>query len=241
MGCIYKITNLVNGKAYIGQTYRDVETRVIQEHLRGGSPSCRLLTSAVKKYGVDNFAYEILHDGILPEFLDTFEIEAIKSHNTLAPNGYNLQTGGAGGLWSEESREKIRGKNNPHYGKPPWNKGISPSKETREKLRQANLGKKASAETRQKMSKAHRGKNNPFYGKKHSDESLRKMSQSSKNPSAETRKKISVANKGRPSPKGMFGKKHSAETRRKMSEAHKGKPVHPNSLKNLRPPKKGIS
>ena len=238
MGSIYKITCVPSGKSYIGQTCRDVETRVIREHLHNPSPDCRLLFNAVKKYGADNFTYEILHDGILPIFLDSYEIEAIAKHNTLAPNGYNLTQGGDGGLWSEESRNKIRGKNNHFYGKPAWNKGKTPSDETREKLRQANLGKKHSLETRRKMSEANKGKNNPFYGKthrtmagrKHSEESRKKISEAKKGKklSHEHRRKISE------SLKGKKGTKHSEESRKKISEAKKGRPMHPNTKKAIK-------
>lgn len=70
----------------------------------------------------------------------------------------------------------ISGSNSPMYGKPK-------SEETKQKLREANLGKIMSDDTRAKMSAAQRGSNHPMYGKHPSAESLRKMSkaQSGKN------------------------------------------------------------
>ncbi len=65
------------------------------------------------------------------------------------------------------------------------------------------IGKQLSEETRNKMREAKKGRyigeNNPMYGKKHSDEALRKMSEAhnGKHPSVETRKKLSEANKGK--------------------------------------------
>ena len=106
MGSIYKITNTVNGKAYIGQTIHDAVTGRIRKHLNESSRGNQLVKRAVKKYGKDVFIYEILHDGIIPELLDSYEIEAIEKHNTLAPNGYNLTHGGEGGIPSEETRKK---------------------------------------------------------------------------------------------------------------------------------------
>ena len=83
-----------------------------------------------------------------------------------------------------------------------------------------NKGKKASIETRKKMSDAQMG-NTKALGHKHSKKSRKKMSDSHKGKklSAETRKKMSDAHKGRvPHNKG---KKSSIETRKKLSDAHK--------------------
>ena len=69
-----------------------------------------------------------------------------------------------------------------------------------------NYGKHHSEETRKKISEANKGKDNHMYGKHHSEE---------------TRKKISEANKGTNNPN--YGKQLSEEVKNKMSEAHKGK------------------
>ena len=221
MGCIYKATNTYNHKAYIGQTRHDAYKTRIKDHFAGRGS--RLVKQAVDKYGKDAFIVEILYDGILPEFLDTLEIEAIAKYNTLAPNGYNLTTGGGGGMRSEETRRKIsaskKGEKHPMYGK------------------------SFSEKHRRKLSEAQKGEKNHRYGKTHSEESKRKMSEALKGRTLleETRRKISeahkgrthtdahrrknaAANKGRTSP--MLGKKASDETRRKMSEAQKGEKNH---------------
>ena len=74
MGCIYLIRNTVNDKAYIGKTAQhNVEKRRINQHLKGNGSL--VLGRAVKKYGKNAFVYEILHDGIIPELLDSYEID----------------------------------------------------------------------------------------------------------------------------------------------------------------------
>ena len=148
MGSIYKITNTINGKVYVGQTINDAYKTRIRDHLNGTQHGSRLVKHAIEKYGQDVFTVEILHDGIIPEFLNTLEIEAIAKFNTVAPNGYNLDTGGNG------------------VG--------SPSGETRRKLSEANKGKKRSEETKQKISASKTGENHPNYGKPRSEETKRK-------------------------------------------------------------------
>ena len=196
MGCIYKITNKVNGKAYIGKTTRDPERRVIYEHLNRKKHGCQHLERAIQKYGKENFTWEILHDGILPKLLDSFEIEAIKKHNTLSPNGYNLTEGGEGGIPAQEVRKRLsdsrKGEKHPNYGKISHFAGKKHTKKSRERISESqkgeknhNYGKKASKETRQKMSESRRGKKNAMYGRSHSIESRRKMSEKRKHPERE--------------------------------------------------------
>ena len=187
MGSIYLIRNTVNGKSYIGQTRQDAEKTRIRDHLTGNSKGSQLVKRAVKKYGRDAFTYEILHDGIIPEFLDTLESEAIEKFNTVSPHGYNLTTGGEGCSRCEETRRKIAeantGENHPNYGKPPWNKGKKTSDETRRKQSDAKKGKKRppfSDETRRKMSEAQKGEKNANYGKPLSEEQRRKISRALK-------------------------------------------------------------
>ena len=231
MGSIYKITNTVNGKAYIGKTTRDAEKTRIRYHLAGNRNGSQLIKDDIEKYGKDVFTYEILHDGIIPEFLDDLEREAIARFNTVAPDGYNLDTGGGGGKKpSEETRRKQseaqKGEKNHQYGKP-----LSP--ETRRKISEAkkgeknqNYGKPRSEETKRKISEAQKGEKNHRYGKPspnrgkpHSAETCRKISETltGKPLSPEHRQRISEATKGEKS--YQYGKPLSPETRRKISEA----------------------
>lgn len=103
---VYCYTCLVNGKKYIGQTWH--EARRNRAHLRADG-GARLFKSAVKKYGRENFTYEILQEGIADQtHLDLAEWLWIKQLDTLAPNGYNLREGGDGGKWSQEAKENLK-------------------------------------------------------------------------------------------------------------------------------------
>lgn len=88
---IYKATNLINGKAYIGQTTRKPQTR-LNEHLSKGT----LLGRAIAEYGRRNFKVEMIDHAHTKTELNQKEIFWISYHNTIFPNGYNISTGGAG-------------------------------------------------------------------------------------------------------------------------------------------------
>ena len=209
MGSIYKITNTVNGKAYIGQTIHDAVKGRIRVHLNGYSRGSELVKRTIEKYGKENFTYEILHDGVIPEFLDALEIEAIAKFNTIAPHGYNLTTGGEGGSHCAETCRKIseakKGEKHPNYGKPR-------SAETRRRISESKKGKPRSEETKRKLSKAHTGK-------KHTQEHRRKNAESKKGKplSPETCRKISDAQTGEKN--HQYGKPLSPEHCKKISEA----------------------
>lgn len=155
MGSIYKITNTVNGKAYIGQTRHDAEKTRIRHHLNGNSRGSELVKRAVEKYGKDAFTYEILHDGIIPEFLDTLEMEAIEKFNTLVPHGYNLTTGGSNGTRSEETKRKMSESVRKTFAKSPeiW---FEAQRKATEAAAEKNKGKSRPAEIREKISIGHR-------------------------------------------------------------------------------------
>lgn len=78
-----------------------------------------------------------------------------------------------------------------------------------------NVGKKLSADTRAKMSKAKSGENHPMFGKHHSEKTLEKIRAAMNRP--ETRAKMSASMSGENHP--MYGKTRSAETRAKISAA----------------------
>lgn len=105
MGCIYKITNTINGKLYIGYTTRPIKERM-RRHKTDDCKTETLLGRAINKYGWENFVYEVILEEEDKEKLLELEQYYIKKFNSLKPNGYNMTIGG----------EKLYGENNPFYG-----------------------------------------------------------------------------------------------------------------------------
>lgn len=107
MGIIYKITNKINGKCYIGQTSRSLNKRQ-NEHcnLKGSS---KVLSTAINKYSANNFEITVLETVTDNSKLDDLEKEYIIKYNSISPNGYNLESEGKlCKKMSEESCEKMR-------------------------------------------------------------------------------------------------------------------------------------
>ena len=88
---LYKITNLLNNKNYIGVTNRNPEER-FAEHKRPSSKS--FISKAIQSDGVDNFSFEILLTEIEDKDISSLECKYIKKYNSLLPNGYNADLGG---------------------------------------------------------------------------------------------------------------------------------------------------
>ena len=125
---VYKIINTINDKIYIGKT-RNIEKR-FRTHCSLFSHSC--ISGAIKKYGHENFSIKQIDRAKSIRELNDKEKKWIKFYNCISPNGYNLTKGGD---------------------------GISnPSEEIRNKIRIAKTGKRASKETRRKMSAKRIGK-----------------------------------------------------------------------------------
>lgn len=106
---MYKITNNLNGKAYIGQTINSIQERLRTHCAPYSEGKCPALWSSIQFHGKDNFTVEILwsEPECSKEELDEKEIELITVHDTLSPNGYNLMEGGHGSRHHEESKKKI--------------------------------------------------------------------------------------------------------------------------------------
>ena len=117
---IYKITNHITNKMYIGQAvshilnhkkYRPygMEGRFnthLSEAYSNKKCQCYYLNNAILKYGSDNFTVELLHSCTI-EDADTIESTEIVNHNSLFPNGYNLTTGGKTFRSTAESRKRV--------------------------------------------------------------------------------------------------------------------------------------
>lgn len=93
-GKIYKITNLVNGKVYIGQTTKTLKRRWTQHCSVKGNYKRNAMACAIRKYGKDKFIIEQIGSATTIEELNQEEVYWIKELNSLAPNGYNLDSGG---------------------------------------------------------------------------------------------------------------------------------------------------
>ena len=217
--CVYIHRNIVNNKLYIGITSKRADDRWGANGCNYIKKSQPAFSNAIKKYGWDNFEHIIFADKLTEEkakYLEILLIAMFKTNCTKHKNpayGYNMTDGGngsSGRVCSETTRRKIGEANS------------NPSEETRQKMRDARIGVYVSEETRQKMSKAQKGKkgnplskearqqlsklakerlknpeNNPMYGKKHTEESKKKIGDGHRNPSEETRRKMSASAKAR--------------------------------------------
>lgn len=102
-GIIYKTTNLLNNKFYIGQTTK-IEKYFQGEYFGSGT----LFIKAFKKYRKQNFKTEFICYALCQKELDNLEREYILKYNSVYPNGYNLDNGGNGiGRCGETTKEKI--------------------------------------------------------------------------------------------------------------------------------------
>lgn len=90
---IYKITNLINGKIYVGQS-KDPTRRWNEHKWDAFNPNCKensAIHRAFLKYGIDNFQFTII--GWFEDYNEK-ERQYIKEFNSLYPNGYNLTESG---------------------------------------------------------------------------------------------------------------------------------------------------
>ncbi|AGE52716.1 GIY-YIG catalytic domain-containing endonuclease [Paramecium bursaria Chlorella virus OR0704.2.2] len=166
-------------KSYIGQTIRDIHKR-LEEH-QYASSGCVAVCNAIQKYGWEKVKIDWYE--VPDEDLNKHEELMVEVLGTLSPGGYNLREGGGStGKMSEETKQKIR---------------------------EVNLGKTLSEEAKQKLSDANSGEENPMFGKNHTEESKQKMKE------AKTGEKCY-----------MFGKEHTEETKQKMKKAQSGDKNH---------------
>lgn len=204
---VYKITNTINGKIYIGKHSTDD----LEDGYMGSGV---VLKQAYKKYGLENFNKEVIDYYTSEEELNQGEIFYIaKFNSTNSEIGYNLTYGGEGGGKTEETKQKMS------IAK----KGKTHSEETKRKISEAFKDNPRNEERKQKMSQSLKGKEPWNKGAHMSEETKRKISKSLKGKktqprSEETKQKIGQANKI-----SLKGKHLSEEHKRKISETMKSK------------------
>jgi len=182
---VYVTTNIINGKQYIGS---HATNNLNDDYIGSG----RVFLKAIQKYGKQNFQRKILQE--CDNILEARKLEAdyIIKYNTLVPNGYNVSDAGGWGYL-----------------------GSSHGPLTRQRISEANKGKKRSNETKRKLSDASKkriGDKHPFWGKRHKKETLEKISNSRKGLTAKEKHHY-------------FGKHRDEETKNKISDTLKG--FHP--------------
>jgi len=242
---IYKTTNLVNGKIYIGQDKNNNST-----YLGSG----KILQFAFQKYGIENFSKEILEKCESTADLNEKEKYWISFYQSTNKNiGYNIALGGNGGdtISNHPRKDEIGEKHSEWLKENNPTRGRKRSEEEIEKWKESYVGK-------------YQGENNPNFGSKRNNSAKEKMSEARKSwwkkLSEEERieivKKLSESNKGKAGNSWsddmkkahsqwmkennpFKGETHtdevkqkiskankkpkSEETKRKLSEAHKGK------------------
>lgn len=177
---IYKITNLLSGKYYLGMHSTD-------DLYDGYMGSGRRIRYSINKYGVDNHKKEIIEFCKSRKELLKREEEIVNLNEIAKEECMNLSVGGRGPLHykhTEEARKKISESNT----------GRILSEEHKEKIRQGNLNKFVSEETRKKLRKQKLGKLNPM-SNGHKEETKLKISESCKGKrnTPEQRKRQSLA------------------------------------------------
>lgn len=104
---VYKITNLINGKIYVGK-HKSVKTPFENGYYGSG----KQITAAIKKYGIENFKKEVLQYCSSMEEMANKEAEIVTEDFVKRTDTYNMHKGGPGG-WdhyngSDKHREKSR-------------------------------------------------------------------------------------------------------------------------------------
>lgn len=198
---IYLVTNLINQMKYVGQTTRTLKQRKSSHLSSSKKGSTYYLHRAIRKYGAENFKWEVIYNASSEEELNEKETFFIKEYNTNSQDGYNLTEGGRGIRgWkhSELTKEKIKQcaiKNNSAQ----YLKKFVQSEEGRKKISLMQLGKtyemKFGKEKAKQMIKDKQRLYNDKYGLQKSSEIREKISKNSKSGLQVVRTKMSESHK----------------------------------------------
>jgi hypothetical protein len=182
---IYKTTNLINNKIYIGQ-----DSKNDPSYLGSG----KIIKDAIKKYGSSNFTKETLEECKTKEELDEREEYWIKKLNSLNKDiGYNLANGGNSPMKNRKHTEETKMKLSLLW------KGRKRTPENKANLSRSKKGSKHTEETKEKISKSGKGRIPPNKGLKTSDETKEKqrLAKIGKKLTQDHIDKISNKNRGR--------------------------------------------
>lgn len=142
---IYRITNLCNNKVYIGWTSRTPSHRFGQ-HKSNKSSSIGL---AIKKYGKENFLFDVIYQSQDIEHSKKMECYFILEYNSLVGHGgYNIESGGDGKQTSELTKKKL---SEAHLGKKLSDEHKKKISESAKKRKQSEESKRKLSETRKKL------------------------------------------------------------------------------------------
>lgn len=153
VGIIYKITNTISGRAYVGQTVMPLMRRW-SHHCSTAihRPTGNNLYTDIKNIGCEKFVIETLCENIPRQDLSRIEQEQITLHCTQIPNGYNIQKGGGTYINTTRTRRKISESlkgcpQHPNSGM----KGRSHTDETKQKMSKSQIGREFSELSKQRM------------------------------------------------------------------------------------------
>jgi len=125
---IYKITNLVNNKLYIGQCVSHILNHGkyrpygyykrflghISESKSSKKNQCHILNNALRKYDINNFKVEII-DRCLQKDADKLEYDYILKYDSLFPKGYNIKLGGKVFVHTDNSKKLLSDSGKQYY------------------------------------------------------------------------------------------------------------------------------
>lgn len=141
---VYKITNSINDKVYVGQTWQPIKLR-FKRHK--STTLCVKLLAAFNKHGRGNFQVEVLTVAHTQSVVDYWEDYFIKKYDSIQ-NGYNIREAGAHGKLSNETKKKLSDALT----------GVPKSKEHIANVATALKGHIISEETKRRISLAKKGK-----------------------------------------------------------------------------------
>ena len=175
MWFIYVITNLSNGKRYVGQTV-DVRNRWANHRFAPGD--CPALHAAIKRYGISKFTFRVVEACDSKHRADDAERGWIRWYRSRSFElGYNITEGGdgvSGWTASKETRERM---SRAHLGNKSHSGRVF-SEEHRARISAAGRGRRMSPQAVAKMRENRRKQSPPMLGRRHSEETKSKMRQS---------------------------------------------------------------